>query len=39
MIANVYAKLIQMGAKTLEDVPETIRGEVAALLEKVPKDA
>lgn len=33
-IAQVYADLIRKGKKTLEDVPEKIRQEVAALLEE-----
>jgi len=31
-IAKVYAKLIQKGIKTLEEVPENIRAEVEACL-------
>lgn len=31
-MAKVYAALIKKGLKTIEDVPETIRAEVAALL-------
>lgn len=31
-MAKVYAALIRKGLKTIEDVPETIRDEVAALL-------
>lgn len=35
MIARVYADLIRKGLKTLEDVPETIRTEVEALINPV----
>ena len=31
-MAQVYAELIRRGRKTLEDVPEALREEVAALL-------
>ena len=31
-MAKVYAALIKKGLKTIEDVPETLRDEVAALL-------
>jgi hypothetical protein len=32
MMAQVYAKLIKAGVKTLDDVPEILRAEVEALL-------
>jgi hypothetical protein len=32
MMAAVYAKLIKLGVKTLDDVPEILRAEVEALL-------
>ena len=32
-MANIYADLIKQGLKTLESVPEKLRGEVAKLLE------
>lgn len=31
-MAKIYANLIKKGLKTLEDVPETLRAEVEALL-------
>lgn len=31
-MAKVYAELIRKGLKTIEDVPETIRDDVRALL-------
>ena len=31
-MATVYAKLIQKGLKTIEDVPEKIREQVKAIL-------
>ena len=31
-MAKVYAELIRKGMKTIDDVPETIRDEVRALL-------
>ncbi len=31
-MAKIYASLIEKGKKTLEDVPESIRAEVEALL-------
>lgn len=31
-MAKVYAALIRKGLKTIEDVPEMLRAEVAALL-------
>lgn len=31
-MAKVYAALIRKGLKTIDDVPETLRDEVAALL-------
>ena len=34
-MAKVYAALIKKGLKTIEDVPETLRAEVAALLAEV----
>ena len=33
-MAKIYASLIERGNKTLEDVPESIRAEVEALLEE-----
>lgn len=33
-MAKVYANLINKGIKTLEQVPESIRADVAALLEE-----
>lgn len=32
-MAKVYANLIRKGLKTLEDVPENLRGAVALLLD------
>lgn len=32
-IARIYARLVQKGVKTLEDVPAKIRAEVKACLE------
>jgi len=32
-VAKVYANLIRKGLKTLEDVPESLRSAVIALLE------
>lgn len=32
-MAKIYAALIQKGLKTLDDVPESIRDEVKAILE------
>jgi hypothetical protein len=31
-MANVYANLIRKGLKTIEDVPESLRPEVEAIL-------
>lgn len=31
-MAEIYAKLIRKGIKTLDDVPETLRSEVERLL-------
>lgn len=31
-MAKVYASLIRKGLKTIEDVPETLRAEVEAIL-------
>ncbi len=33
MIAKIYAELIRKGLKTIDDVPEQLRDEVAKLLE------
>lgn len=33
-MAKVYADLIRKGIKTIEDVPEKLRGEVEAILEE-----
>jgi len=33
-MAPIYARLIQRGLKTIDDVPEKIRGDVEALLRK-----
>lgn len=33
-MAKVYAALIKKGLKTIDDVPETLRDEVRALLEE-----
>jgi len=32
-MAKIYAALIQKGLKTIEDVPESLRAEVEAILE------
>lgn len=34
-MANIYASLIRKGIKTIDDVPEKLRAEVAALLSEV----
>lgn len=39
MIARVYAELIKKGLKTLEEVPETIRAEVEALVNPQAENA
>lgn len=33
-MAKVYAALIKKGLKTIDDVPENLRGEVRALLKE-----
>lgn len=33
-MAKIYASLIKKGLKTLDDVPENLRADVEALLEK-----
>lgn len=33
-MAKVYAALIKKGLKTIDDVPENLRGEVRTLLEE-----
>ena len=33
-MARIYASLIKKGLKTIDDVPETLRDEVRALLEE-----
>lgn len=34
-MAKIYVALIQKGLKTIDDVPDTIKGEVILLLQEV----
>ena len=36
-MAEVYAQLIRRGAKTIDDVPEKLRGQVAVLLDNMER--
>ena len=37
-MAKIYANLIKLGLKTIEDVPEHLRNEVQAILDSEKKE-